>query len=316
MQLNPFPTAAHIAATLIAALLCAGCAMQQPEPAPPLVPANFAETQSHVIVPPNPLDALSPSVRSAYLTGKPNPVRDGFAWIYRYQPYDQVKVYCAPMHLTQIAIADDEHVVSAGAGDTSRWAIQPTGNRVLVKPVPDGGAQGANAAAGGAGGAIAMPSLFSTNLIIQGSKRTYDIKLQAGGRAHAMELVTYFFPDDIAAAQAARQKAMRKAAQQAAEAPTAQLNFNYTIDGPPVSWRPLQAFDDGSHEYLEFADDAMLRDDAPVRYVQRGKTRELVNYERRGSYFVVDRLYSDAAVTQGVGTDRQTVRIQATGGAH
>ncbi len=316
MQLNPFPTAAHIAATLIAALLCAGCAMQQPEPAPPLVPANFAETQSHVIVPPNPLDALSPSVRSAYLTGKPNPVRDGFAWIYRYQPYDQVKVYCAPMHLTQIAIADDEHVVSAGAGDTSRWAIQPTGNRVLVKPVPDGGAQGANAAAGGAGGAIAMPSLFSTNLIIQGSKRTYDIKLQAGGRAHAMELVTYFFPDDIAAAQAARQKAMRKAAQQAAEAPTAQLNFNYTIDGPPVSWRPLQAFDDGSHEYLEFADDAMLRDDAPVLYVQRGKTRELVNYERRGSYFVVDRLYSDAAVTQGVGTDRQTVRIQATGGAH
>jgi hypothetical protein len=31
----------------------------------------------------------------------------------------------------------------------------------------------------------------------------------------------------------------------------------------------------------------------------------------RGNYYVVDRLYSDAALTQGVGTDRQTVRIQA-----
>jgi hypothetical protein len=38
-----------------------------------------------------------------------------------------------------------------------------------------------------------------------------------------------------------------------------------------------------------------------------------VNYQRRGSYYIVDRLYTNAALTEGVGTDRQTVRIEAIG---
>ena len=49
----------------------------------------------------------------------------------------------------------------------------------------------------------------------------------------------------------------------------------------------------------------------PSLYIEHGSNQELVNYQVRQNYYVVDRLYADAALTQGVGSDRQTVRIEA-----
>ena len=159
----------------------------------------------------------------------------------------------------------------------------------------------------------AVPTAYRTNLIVETDRpRIYHFILQAGSLSQAMETFGFWYRDDIAAAQAARTAAMRKSAQEVAD-PQAKLNFAYRIEGPNVPWKPIQALDDGSHEYLLFANDAMLRDDAPALYVQRGKTQELVNYEVRGNYYVIDRLYNEAALTQGIGTDRQTVHIQAEG---
>ena len=104
---------------------------------------------------------------------------------------------------------------------------------------------------------------------------------------------------------------MRKAATQAAADPPVHLNFNYRITGPSVPWKPVQAFDDGSHEYLLFANTAALESDMPSLYVEQGSNQELVNYQVRQNYYIVDRLYAGAALTQGVGSDRQTVRIEA-----
>ncbi len=304
----------HLAGLVLVAFIATGCASVQPQPPRPLEPASLAPIvqQPHTTIPPDPLDALSPAVRAAYLSGRNTPVRDGFAIFYPYSQYKEPIIHCAPLHVTELMLDASEHVLSATAGDTTRWSIQPERNHVRIKTCPMGCS---TIAMGGAAGQpmSAVPTAYRTNLIVETDRpRIYHFILQAGSLSQAMETFGFWYRDDIAAAQAARTAAMRKSAQEVAD-PPAKLNFAYRIEGPNVPWKPIQALDDGSHEYLLFANDAMLRDDAPALYVQRGKTQELVNYEVRGNYYVIDRLYNEAALTQGIGTDRQTVHIQAEG---
>jgi type IV secretion system protein VirB9 len=128
-----------------------------------------------------------------------------------------------------------------------------------------------------------------------------------------MESFAFRYPDDITAAETVRAQATRKVAIQAAANPPVHLNFSYRITGPSVPWKPVQAFDDGSHEYyLLFSNTAALESDMPSLYVEQRPKQELVNYQVRQSYYIVERLYADAALTQGVGSDWQTVRIEAT----
>jgi type IV secretion system protein VirB9 len=296
---------------VLMAAIVAGCSAVQPQPAPPLEPASLAPIvqPQRTVIPPDPLDSLPPAVRAAYLGSKNEPVRDGFAIYYPYTEHSEPIIHVSPLHVTEIQFDQAEHVLSADAGDTTRFAVKSERNHVRIKTCPQGCAAMGNA--GYSGQAVAaVPTTYNTNLIVDTDRRTYHITLQAG--AHAMETFAFWYPGDIAAAQVARQAAMRKSAQEVAD-PPAKLNFAYRITGPAVAWKPIQALDDGSHEYLLFAGDAMLRDDAPALYVQHGKTQELVNYEVRGNYYVIDRLYNEAALTQGVGTDRQTVHIQAEG---
>jgi type IV secretion system protein TrbG len=292
---------------LVFFLGCAPTQTHQPQPLEPASPAPIARPQ--VNIPPDPLAKLPLAVQAAYLSGQSASVRDGFAIFYPYHPYDEPTVRTAPSHVTEIVLSPDEQVVSATVGDSTRWMLEPNLNHVRVKPCPQGCSNAGGAAAGQP--VPNAPRFFNTNLIIDTNRpRTYHINLLAGPPTHAMETFAFWYPDDIAAAQQARAAAIRKSAQQVAD-PPAHLNFAYRITGPNVPWRPLQAFDDGSHEYLLFASNASLESDMPSLYVQEGKTQALANYEVRGSYYVVDRLYADAALTEGEGTNRQTVRIQA-----
>ncbi len=42
-----------------------------------------------------------------------------------------------------------------------------------------------------------------------------------------------------------------------------QLNFSYTVAGPNVPWKPIRAFDDGSHVYIQMAP-GMKASEAPA----------------------------------------------------
>jgi type IV secretion system protein VirB9 len=291
-------------------VLAAGCGGRQ-QPAPPLIPANFAAvTQPPINVPPNPLDSLPPALRQAYVNKSDKPVQSGFVTFYPYRQYEEPTIRCAPGHITEIVLANDEKVTAATVGDSVRWMLVPEQNKIRVKACPQGCAMGVGAAAAQPAVAAA-PTVYATNLIIDTDRRTYHVKLQAGPLARAMESFAFWYPEDIAAAETARTEAMRKAATQAAADPPVHLNFNYRITGPSVPWKPVQAFDDGSHEYLLFTNTAALESDMPSLYVEQGSKQELVNYQVRQNYYIVDRLYADAALTQGVGSDRQTVRIEA-----
>jgi len=291
-------------------LILAGCANTQPPP-PPLTPANFAAvTHPPIKVPPDPLDSLPPALRQAYRNKADKPVQSGFVTFYPYRQYEEPTIRCAPGHITEIVLASDEKVTAATVGDSMRWMVVPEQNKIRVKACPQGCAMGVGAAAAQPAVAAA-PTVYATNLIIDTDRRTYHVKLQAGPEARAMESFAFWYPEDIAAAEMARATAMRKVATQAAADPPIHLNFNYRISGPSVPWKPVQAFDDGSHEYLLFANSAALESDMPSLYVEQGSNQELVNYQVRQNYYIVDRLYADAALTQGVGSDRQTVRIEA-----
>jgi type IV secretion system protein TrbG len=298
--------------SLAAALTLAGCAAQQP-PAPALVPAAFTPAPP-VPVPPDPLDSLPTALRQAYISGSDRPVRDGFAVYLPYREYRAPIVHAAPDHVTEIVLDPAEHITHAWAGDNLRWAIWPEGNHLRLKACP----KGCNSVSGATAqvATVPVPTVYSTNLVVDTDKRTYHFQLVAGPLSHATETLAMWYPEDIAAAEANRRDAMRKAAAQAIDPPD-RLSCDYTISGPNVPWKPSQACSDSTHEYLLFSSSAPYQGDMPSLYVEQNNRQELVNYHAQsgpyGTYYVTDRLYSQAALTQGVGNDKQIVTITARG---
>ena len=275
------------------AVLAAGCATRQPpQPQPaPYVPAALVNPPPKPIeIPPDPMAALPSGVQQAMRTKQMRALHEGITTLFPYNAHTQPTINCQVLRVTEIVLNPDESVKAdgIGAGDTERWDIKPLANRVLIKPKEPG---------------------IATDLIIVSSQRSYHFTLRT--RDPYMPQVAFYYPDDLAQAEARRQTALREAAHQAADpAPAKPLNFNYQITGPNVPWRPLLAFDDGEHTYVQFPADT-LSADMPTLMVQNGKDQALVNYQVHGSYYIADRIFQNAALTSGTGTNRQVVEITA-----
>ncbi len=277
---------------LLASALLTGCALQPPAPTPaPYVPAALVNPAAKPVdVPPDPLATLPPDVREAVLNGQPRPLRKGIVTLFPYDAYSQPLINCQVLRVTEIDFAPDEKVTTEGIGigDSERWAVQPAGNRVLVKPKEAG---------------------IATDLIVATSKRSYHLGL----RTHApyMPEASFYYPDDIRTAEAERTAALHKAAQQAADPiPSKPLSFAYRIEGPQYAWRPVQVFSDDSHIYVQLPDN-LDGADLPVLYVQDNGRNSLTNYQVKGSYLVSDRLFKRAVLTSGSGSNRETINIAA-----
>ena len=112
----------------------------------------------------------------------------------------------------------------------------------------------------------------------------------------------------------------RNPAQRAeAAAPVAQgialerLAFRYDVTGDAPSWRPLRAFDDGERVYIQFPAGIAQGELPPLFVVGANGGAELVNYRYRAPYYIVDRLFGAAELRLG-GDKAQTVRISRTDG--
>src|SRR6202012_5418586 len=89
------------------------------------------------------------------------------------------------------------------------------------------------------------------------------------------------------------------------------LHFDYAITGDNVLWKPVRAFDDGTHVFIEFPD-ALGKGDAPPLFVAGPNgSHDLVNYRVRGSYYVVDQLFTQAELRRGQ-DHQQVVKIKRT----
>ncbi len=274
--------------------LLSGCAAQSPAPTVEWVPAKLLEPTPPPPAPESVLDNQSADAKAAidaYQRSSVAPVlHDGITTRFPYNADAEPIVFCKPLRITEILLAPGESVAQAAAGDTERWMIQPVDGRVLVKPKAPG---------------------ITTNLIILTARHSYHLTLQSGGRY--MPRVAFYYPKEILAAEANRRRALEhRAEQNSAPAPLAKLNFGYLVSGPNVSWKPVQAFDDGERVYIEMPR-TLMASDAPTLMVNADGADALVNYQVEGRYYVVDRLFKRAVLVSGTGNNRQEITIARTG---
>ncbi|MBU6473929.1 MAG: P-type conjugative transfer protein TrbG, partial [Alphaproteobacteria bacterium] len=202
--------------------------------------------------------------------------------------------------VTDIALQPGESLSSISAGDTVRWVVGDTTSgagaakrvHVLVKPIAAG---------------------LKTNLIIMTDKRAYHLELESTEHT-AMAAISWDYPqDDLIALR--QQNAKAEATAPIAEnVALGDLHFRYAVSGDRPPWRPVRAFDDGTHVYIEFPA-RIDQGEAPPLFVVDPKGNDaLVNYRVRGRYYIVDRLFAAAELRLGE-TPQQVVRITRTDGA-
>jgi type IV secretion system protein TrbG len=235
------------------------------------------------------------------------PSRSGYVNAVQVYPFAEgalYQVYASPGQVTDIALQEGEQLVGSGpvaAGDTVRWIIGDTESgtatakkvHILVKPT--------------------RPDVI-TNLVINTDRRTYHLELRSTEKTY-MASVSWIYPRDQLIALR-RQNALAEAA-----APVAvgldinSLRFRYAIEGDNPPWRPLRAFDDGRHVYIEFPRGIGQGEMPPLLIIgPEGKTSELVNYRVRANHMIVDRFFAAAELRLGDGGSERRVRIVRTDG--
>ncbi|QXQ06942.1 P-type conjugative transfer protein TrbG [Sphingosinicellaceae bacterium] len=285
----------------------------------PLIPAGVAATPETLLAAPllgrsairataGGSDIAAPLARvvAANAAARVEPSRFGYLNAiqqYAFADGDLFQVYASPGKVTDITLQEGETLVGSGpvaAGDTTRWIIGDTESgvgttrrvHILVKPT--------------------RPDLV-TNMVINTDRRTYHLELRANPSAW-MASVSWRYPaDELIALRRSAERA-RAAAPVAAGIDLDTLNFAYTIKGE-APWKPLRAFDDGTHVYIEFAPSVAQGEMPPLFVVGAdGRTAELVNYRVQGHRLIVDRLFAVAELRLGA-KHQQKVRIARTGGA-
>jgi type IV secretion system protein VirB9 len=305
------------------ALMLGGCAAKQ-APAPP-APKVALETTPKAEAAPLPptgaqiMAAQTPEVRRAVKqhegSGKWPTYRTPGHVLYPYGEGGEPIIDCAALRTTDIQLQPGETVTDLAVGDQERWMATPASSGDPREPVPH----------------IALKPQaagIETNLTIYTTKHIYHLILRSRGRA--MQEVEFYYPDELltamkdADAEAAKQTAQETAVDPPGDASggvvkvaavdPSQLNFSYQISGPNVPWRPLRAFDDGSHVYIQIAQ-GMKSSEAPALLISAGGGTQMVNYRLVGDYFVVDRLFDQALLVSGVGREQDRVTIAYAGGS-
>lgn len=205
----------------------------------------------------------------------------------------------APERVSDIALQPGETLIAVAAGDTARWVIGDTTSgsgasrrtHILVKP----------AAAG-----------LRTNLLITTDRRVYHLELTSGGKG--MTGIAWTYPQDELLALRRAEAALVAAEPVAGPVAVERLNFNYAIQGDGPPWRPVRAFDDGAQVFIEFPPALESTEAPPLFVIGASGKPELVNYRKRGRYYVVDRLFGAAELRLG-GKRQQVVRIVRSEGS-
>jgi len=255
----------------------------------------------------SPADKLSPAerVETANKAALLEPSRHGYINAVQVYPYSEgalYRLYGAPGQVTDIALQPGEQLRAVSAGDTVRWVIGDTTSgsgdeqqvHILIKPF--------------------APAL-KTNLMIATDRRTYHLQMLSTEET-AMAAISWSYPQDRLV-MLRRNNAEVLAAQPVAHnLALEKISFGYEIEGDHPSWRPVRAFDDGHKVYIEFSERIDRGEVPPLFVIGTNGDTQLVNYRKRGSYYIVDQLFRVAELR--LGTDPQQVvritHIKASGG--
>jgi type IV secretion system protein TrbG len=239
-------------------------------------------------------------VSRANVAARSEPVADQYLNAIQVYPFTDgtlYRLYAAVGRISDIVLEPGEQLIDKAAGDTVRWVVGDTMSgmgksqqtHVLVKPVA------AN---------------LRTNLIITTNRRTYHLEL-VSTRETYMASLSWHYPQsslpDNRASDRATYPASTESSETKAPLSPATLNFDYGVEGPKLPWKPVRAFDDGVHVYLQFARSLQNHEAAPL-FVIGNEGSELVNYRQQGNTYIVDRLFDRAELRLGTGK-QQVVRI-------
>jgi type IV secretion system protein TrbG len=301
------------------ALALSACATQQ-SPAPPLKIATEAAPRP-APTPPAPTAAQllaqqPPEVRQAIQDhqqdGKWPVYKTAHMVLYPYGGKSESIVDCEPLRTTDIQLQPGETITDVAMGDSERWMATPASSGDPRNPVPH---------------LAVKPQLpgIETNLTIYTTKHIYHLLLRSRGR-RAMQEVEFYYPDELLTAMKVADSEAAKAKREADDPPRdsddvvkvanvdpAELNFSYTVTGANVPWKPIRAFNDGSHVYIQMLS-GMKTSEAPALLINADGGTQMVNYRVEGNYYVVDRLFSNAILVSGVGRDQDRVTISYAGG--
>lgn len=218
---------------------------------------------------------------------------------YAYADGALFQIYTSPGHVTNIMLQEGEELVGPGpvaSGDTVRWIIGDTvsGNgptrrvHILIKPTR---------------------ADISTNLVINTSRRTYHLELNATTSTY-MAAVSWTYPHDALIALRTAEAEAELTAPVATAIDFSALSFDYRLSGDRPSWHPARVFDDGRQVFIEFPPGIVTGDMPPLFVIGPDRTAELVNYRVQGRYIVVDRLFDKAELRLGAGRSARHVRIE------
>ncbi len=250
---------------------------------------------------PEPADAKA-RVEQANAEASVAPTREGYINAIQVWPFSDgalYQVYTSPDRVTVVSLQPGEELVTVAAGDTVQWIVGDTASgsgvsrrvAVMVKPVRVG---------------------ITTNLVITTSRRTYLLELTSTPKAW-MASVSWEYPKDQMLALQAQAQAADAQAPAASGLSLDQLHFRYAITGDNPPWKPVRAFDDGQHVYIQFPAGIAQGELPPLFVVGPDGKGELVNYRFHAPYDIVDRLFGAAELRLG-GDKATVVRIERTDG--
>jgi len=209
------------------------------------------------------------------------------------------EITAATFHETAIVLQPGEVLTGKDlptAGDTTRWTLTATRagtapNEItvlIVKP---------------------LEAELETNMTITTNRRIYTVILKSSEHTY-MPLVGWVYPEDEARAQQDELARKIEIEAQAEEirVPPESLNFNCSVSGSTVPWRPIRVYDDGAKTYLQMSP-GMASYEAPALFVMEKSDPLLVNYRVKHGLYIVDRLFERAQLRVGA---KNAVDIRCT----
>lgn len=206
----------------------------------------------------------------AHATREARPIQvDHRVRLMMYQPDEVYKFIGHYRYQSSIEFAADEEIKTISMGDSTAWMLNPSGNRLFLKPIEQDA---------------------TTNMTLITNKHVYLFELHARETDDIDDKDMVFIMRFIYPGQDELQTVsnyLDAVPQPDLEKEKDKYNFNYTISGKD-DIAPLRIFDDGLFTYFQFRN---KNADLPAFYwVDDDGNEALINYRMRGDYVVVERV--------------------------
>ena len=211
----------------------------------------------------------------------------------------QANLTAKRMMYSKIVLQEGEKIMSAAAGDTTRWNILPNyiGDAadytpvVLVKPFMGG---------------------LQTSLSIITNKRDYDIAIQSVNSGDYMPRIGFYYPQDKADAinVGLSPDSIENNTSKQPKINIENIKYDYKIRGDQsLSWYPTSVFEDGNKVFIKMSDH-VDRSQLPIfMTIDRSGQTEMVNYRYFKSYYVIDKIFDQGVLILGSEKYRQIIKL-------